>query len=226
MVVNFSNPAAANLFKWDKDYLFKYLTMGREPILKDPKIIAAFRYLDRQNFLPLNLKEKAYQDIDLEIGYGEVVTRPSVLAQIAELLKPKYGGNYLDLGTGTGYFALVLGYIAGEGGKVFSLERIQWLWEIARLSAANYKDIKNIVFLYRDGSDGLIEQAPFDGIHISYALEEVPENLKMQLKKDGARLICPTLSHDIRVIERHGEDEFIEEIIPGFIFREGKKGVA
>ncbi len=216
----------AGIFTWTRDYLFKVLTTGKNPSVSDPKLIAAFRQVDRKDFVPNQYKHRAYEDIDLEIGYGEALTRPTTLAYVAELLKVRPGGKYLDIGTGSGYFAMVMGYTVGPEGKVYTIERIQWLWEMARSASTKYKDIKNVTYLYRDGLTGLPEQAPFNGIHIGFALDEVPDNIKMQLDVNAGRLICPTTSHDIRLVERHGIDEFVEEIIPGFIFQKGKEGTA
>ncbi len=225
-IVDLKSLPGAKLFKWDRNYLFRFLTTGNNPVLTDPKLIAAVRYLDRKDFVPQNFKEKAYEDLDLDIGFNETITRPSVIVKAAELLKPKAGGRYLDIGTGSGYMAMLLGFVAANTGKVFTIERVQWLWEMARSNGSKYLDIKNVTFLYRDGLEGLPAQAPFDGIHIAFAVESIPENLKMQLAQNGARLVCPTVNNDLRVVERNGTTDFTEEIIPGFVFKEGQAGVS
>lgn len=214
----------AGTFQWTHDYLFKYLTGGSRPIITNPNVIAAFRRVDRQDFLPAKLKARAYEDIELDIGYGETLTRPSVLAKMAELMKPVPGGKYLDIGTGTGYLAIILGFIAGEKGKVFTVERLQWLWEQARSNSTRYSNINNVSFLYRDGMKGLQQQAPFDAIQMSFAMDIIPEEIKMQLKGEGGRLVVPSVNSDLRVIERQG-DMFTEEIVPDFLFERGKEGV-
>ena len=213
------------MFQWTREYLFDLLTKGKNPPLYSPAIIAAFQNLDRKDFIPQEYKSKAYEDLDLEIGHGENFTRPTTLAQMAELLKPKTGGTYLDIGTGTGYFAMILGFVAGPSGKVITMERVQWLWELARANSTKYKDVNNISFLYRNGNEGLANQSPYDGIHISFAMPTVSESLKMQLNKDGGILVYPTTDGNINVIERNGDD-YMEEIVPGFVFNEGKEGVA
>jgi protein-L-isoaspartate(D-aspartate) O-methyltransferase len=224
-IIDVGHLVKAGVFQWDRDYLFKYLTTGRDPVLTNSKIITAFRNIDRAEFLPYKLKDQAYQDIDLDIGYGENITRPSIIGEMLELLRPKTGGKYLDIGSGTGYFAMLLGFVVGPQGKVFSLDRIQWLWEQCRQNAAKYKDITNVSFLYRDGMEGLIQQAPFDGIHISFSMPQVSETLKNQLSPDRNILVMPTTNHDIRVLERNGDD-FVEEIVPGYVFKEGRAGVS
>lgn len=217
--------AKTGIFKWTREYLLQVLTEGHNAILQTPQIIAAFSKIDRKNFIPEMLRSRSYEDIDLDIGFGENATRPTVIAHMLEVLKPKLGGTYLDVGTGTGYFALLLGYVVGQTGMVYTLERVQWLWEMARTAASFYPDIKNVKFLYKDGMQGLIEKAPYDGIHVSFTNEEMIQTLKMQLKMDGARLVIPTNNNDLRIIERHGEHEFMEEIVPGFVFKEGSVGI-
>lgn len=213
------------MFQWTKDYLLQVLTQGHNAVAHTPEVRAAFSKIDRKDFVPEMLRNRAYEDVDLDIGFEETLTRPTVIAQMLELLKPKLGGNYLDIGTGTGYFAILLGFIAGDQGMVYSLERVQWLWESARTAASFYPDIKNVKFLYKDGSQGLIDKAPYDGIHVSFTNDEMIQSLKMQLKMDGSRLVVPSSNQDLRVIERHGEQDFIEEIVPGFVFSQGKVGV-
>lgn len=224
-IVDIKTLGSGTAFVWTREYLYNLLTKSKNAPLYSPKIMAAFQYLDRKDFIPEEFKDKAYQDIDLEIGYGENFTRPSTLAQIAELLKPKQGGKYLDIGTGTGFLAMVLGFVSGQTGKIVSIERVQWLWELARKNSTKYRDINNVSFLYRNGLEGLPQQAPYDGIHISFAIDNLPETLKMQLNPNGGILVYPTLENELKVIERMGED-YIEEIVPGFIFKEGKVGVA
>lgn len=221
-----NNLGTGIVFKWTKEYLIKVLTLGKKPIVKDPLIVNALNRIDRRDFLPDTLKPQAYNDTEIEIGYSEVLNKPTVIAQMIALLKPKFGGRYLDIGTGTGYSAMILAFIAGDEGHVYTIERVQWLWEQASIYARKYPDIKNIDFLYRDGIEGLPQKAPFDGIHIAFALQTIPENLKMQLKVNGGRLVCPTTDMNLRVIERTAIDQYVEEIVPGFIFDAGRKGLA
>lgn len=224
-MIDINSLGSGKMFAWSKEYLVKVVSTGVNPIVTDPIIINALLKIDRKDFIPETLQPKSYMDIELDIGYGEKINKPTIIAQMISLLKPRVGGKYLDLGTGAGYVAVVLGFIAGSTGSVFTMERVQWLWEQARSNSAKYPEVRNVNFLYRDGAQGLVSKAPFDGIHVSFAMEAVPEELKRQLKVDGGRLVCPTTDMNLRVIERKGIEEFEEEIIPGFIFDPVKLGV-
>jgi len=215
------------VFKWTKEYLVNILSSGKDPIVSDPLLINAFTQIDRADFVPDLLKDKAYNDLELDIGFSERLSKPTVIAQMIALLKPKLGGKYLDIGSGTGYSAAVIGFVVGENGKVYSLERVQWLWEQARSNIQKYpRLIQNVQYIYKDGLEGLVNQAPFDGIHIAFAIDKVPEALLMQLKMDGGRLVAPTIDRSLRIIQRNGKDEYEEEIIEGFNFDKFKEGLA
>jgi len=217
----------SSVFKWNKEYLVNILSEGKNPILTDPFLINAFTQIDRKDFVPELFKDKAYNDLELEIGFNEKLTRPTVIAQMISLLKPKLGGKYLDIGSGTGYSAAVIGFVAGERGKVYSLERVQWLWEQSRENIQKYpRLVSNIQYIYKDGLDGLVNQAPFDGIHITFAVDKVPDSLLMQLKMDGGRLIMPTSDHLLKIIQRNGTEDYEEETIAGFTFDQFKTGIA
>lgn len=216
----------SGLFKWSKDYLVKVLSEGKNPVVTDPLLINALLRIDRKDFVPAKYAEQAYDDLELELGYNENLNKPTVIAQMLSLLNPQFGGKYMDIGTGTGYSAAIIAFIVGENGHVYTIERVQWLWENARENFKKYPSLKNIDSLYRDGLAGLPNQAPFDGIHIAFALSEVPNALKMQLKTKGGKLVCPFTDNTIRIIERTGIETFEEEIVSGFLFSGYKSGIA
>jgi protein-L-isoaspartate(D-aspartate) O-methyltransferase len=216
-------------FVWTHDYLVKVLTTGTEPTITEPILINAIQTVKRGDFVGIKYKQVAYLDKEVDIGYGEKLTRPSTCAIMLKLLKPRVGGKYLDLGGGTGYFAALLGKAIGNSGQVYSLERVQWLWETCRINMKKYTDIQNIKFLYRNGEDGFPEQAPYDGIHVSYDIssnaQQIEAKLKQQLKLRTGLLVYP-IGHQIKVIQRLDIEEYMEEILPGFIFDEPKDGLA
>lgn len=221
-----NNFGSAQVFSWDKDYFVQLVTSGENPIVSDPTLTTALQKIDRTDFVPPQIKNMAYQDQDLDIGYGEKMARPTFIAQMLSLMQPKHGGSYLDIGTGTGFVAMVLGFVAGAQGRVYTIERVQWFWEQARSNASKYEDINNITFLYRDGMEGLPTKAPYDAIRIGFAVQEDPVAIKKQLKINGGRLVYPTTDYYLKVVTRTSAEEYEEEMIPGFVFDSGKEGVA
>lgn len=222
-----ANIQSGGVFSWSRQYLLQVLTTGKNPIVTNNALMLAFAEIDRADFVPERLKAKAYNDAELEVGFGERLTKPTVIAHMLNVLKPEYGQKMLDIGTCTGYTATLLGLVAGEKGAVYTIERVQWLWEQSRVNHAKYKQkAPNVHFLYRDGLEGLAMQAPFDRIHIAFAVEKVPEVLKKQLKVNNGILVCPTTDYNLRVVERHGIDDYTEEIIPGLVIDHGKGGLA
>jgi protein-L-isoaspartate(D-aspartate) O-methyltransferase len=223
-MLNLDKFGSYNTFSWTHDYLIQVLTTGKNPIVKKQNLITAFRTVKREDFVPESVKPQAYEDKDLNIGYGCVLNKPTVIAEMLSLMEPVWGGNYLDIGTGSGYIAALLGVAAGENGKVSSVERVQFLVDIAKLNIAKYPDIKNVNLYLKDGSLGLRESAPFDGIHTSVAFEKVPDFIANQLKI-GGKLICPTVEDDVRVVERVGENEFKETVVKGYFFTDVQQGI-
>lgn len=227
--MNLSDYGTSKPFVWSHDYLVKLVSTGKSPILEEPLQINAFKSIKRGDFVPNRLGEMAYLDKDIDIGYGEKLTRPAVAAQMLALLRPKVGGKYLDIGSGSGYFAMLLAKSIGNSGEVYGLERIQWLWESSRAAQNRYPEIKNLKFLYRNGSEGLAEKAPYDGIHIGFDVDSAPDDsfihkVREQLKVRHGVLVYPH-GVDIKVVERTGLDDYMEEIVPGFHFQPMKLGL-
>lgn len=213
------------LYNWTRDHLINVLTKGPRKIIRDPSIANAFKTIDRKDFVPDEYKELAYQDKPLPIGYDQTISQPTVVAQMLELLKPQEGKKYLEIGTGSGYVTALLAFLAGENGKVYSIERNQYLAEKARQNLSNYPNlVPRIEILFMDGSKGLAEHAPFNFIHSAAAFEKIPAALKNQLIV-GGKLIAPTKNADIRLIERISPTEFDERTHEGYIFVPIQQGI-
>ncbi len=226
--VNMSNPphissyGSAKPFTWDHHHLVARLGQS---VIYDPLLLNAFRAVDRIHFVPATHKNDAYNDSQIPLGYGEKMSSPTTVAQYLQLLAPKYGGKYLHLGTGSGYLATILSQVAGDTGKVFSMERINWIWRHAREGLQHYPSIAGKTeFLLRDGQFGLEDKAPFDAIIISYALVSPPQHLLRQVKP-GGKLIWPDTDYHLNIIEL-SPSGLLTERIPGFIYEIGKPGTA
>lgn len=180
--------------------------------------------IDRIDFTPTAYYVNAYEDAEIPLGYGETMDKPTVIAQMLQLMNPKTGGRYLDIGTGSGYVAALLGVATGTEGVVYSLERKQFLADIARININKYPFLENINIVFRDGKHGFPEKAPFDGIHVSAAYDTIPQELLLQLKV-GARLVAPTTDRHLHVIERVSEREFRESLSKAFFFDKIQSGI-
>ena len=154
--------------------------------ISDPKVLDAMTAVPRHFFVPENLVPKAYEDHPLPIGEGQTISQPYIVALMTEALNLKGPETVLEIGTGSGYQAAVLSKIAKQ---VYTIEIKQKLYMTAtgRLNRLEFNTIRTI---YGDGYFGLPENAPFDGIMITAAVDHIPPPLLAQLK-DGGRLILP-----------------------------------
>jgi protein-L-isoaspartate(D-aspartate) O-methyltransferase len=150
----------------------------------DEQVLAAMAVVPRELFV--DDRRRAYDDAALPIGEGQTISQPYMVARICEALRLRGGERVLDVGTGSGYQAAVL---AELGAEVDTIERIPQLAEQARerLAAVGYESVRVHV---GDGTLGLPERSPFDGIAVAAAAPGFPETLYEQLKPRG-RLVVP-----------------------------------
>ncbi len=184
--------------------------------LKTPEIVGAFYEIDRADFISEKLKNEAYANMPLPIGYGQTISQPLTVAFMLELLQPAEGDKILDIGSGSGWQSSLLAHIVGEKGKVFAIERISELSELGKNNSEKY-GFKNLEFIVGNGSAGYGKEAPYDKIIVAAAAsEEIPEELKKQLKI-GGRLVIP-VENSIWLVVKKAEDEYEEKEFPGFVF--------
>jgi protein-L-isoaspartate(D-aspartate) O-methyltransferase len=159
--------------------------------VRDPRVLAAMRKVARHRFVPRDQRERAYEDYPLPIGHGQTISQPYIVAFMTEALELKEGCRVLEIGTGSGYQAAVLGAVCKE---VYTIEIVQPLAERAR-AALKELGFKNVNVRHGDGYRGWPDKAPFDGILVTAAPTEVPKPLLEQLKV-GGRLVLPLGSWD------------------------------
>jgi len=156
--------------------------------LTSDSVIDAMRDVPREIFVPESMRKYAYNDTPLEIGYGQTISAPHMVAIMSEALDLKRNSRVLEVGTGTGYHAAVTAKIVRDG-HVYTVERIK---ELAEKAMANFEKlgIKNITVIVGDGSLGLPEHSPFDRIYATCAAPAVPPRLVEQLS-DGGKMLVP-----------------------------------
>lgn len=152
----------------------------------DERILAAMREVPRHLFVPTLVAAKAYGPGALPIGSKQTISQPYIVARMIELLELTGSEKVLEIGTGTGYQAVVLSKLCA---KVFSIERIN---ELALRAAELIRELKiyNVTAKVFDGTYGWSDQAPFDRIIVAAAAPQVPEPLLQQLKRTG-KLVIP-----------------------------------
>lgn len=200
-------------------YLIKELM--EEGILKTPSIIEAFEKVDRKDFVPEELKDRAYLNTPLPIGYGQTISQPLTVAFMLELLQPQVGDKILEVGSGSGWQTALLAHIVSGGnepGKVIAAELIPELMAFGRKNVAKYGFIKKglVEFHSFNATKGMPEQAPFDKIISAASGQDLPMAWKEQLKI-GGRIIAP-IKNAIHLFVKKTETEFEESIYPGFAF--------
>ncbi|MGB2599876.1 MAG: protein-L-isoaspartate(D-aspartate) O-methyltransferase [Candidatus Omnitrophota bacterium] len=152
----------------------------------DRNVIKAMMKVKRHLFVPRNLIDAAYRDTPLPIGHGQTISQPYIVAYMTEAAGLKSTDRVLEIGTGSGYQAAILGEIAKE---VYTIEIVKPLAESAesRLKQLGYDNIK---VKWGDGYEGWPEYAPFDAIVVTAAPPEIPEELVTQLKT-GGKMVVP-----------------------------------
>jgi len=152
-------------------------------------VLEAMSRVPREQFVPSQLRDRAYEDLPLPIGLGQTISAPHMVAIMCDLLDVSPGMKILEVGGGSGYHAAVLAVLVGPEGQVYSVERMPDLAAAARrnLQAAG---IDNVTVVEGDGSLGLPEHAPYDRISVAAAAPRIPEPLKEQLRV-GGKLILP-----------------------------------
>ena len=162
--------------------------LKNEGYIRTPEVEKAFLEIPRENFVPYHLKKSAYLDTPLEIGFGQTISAPHMVAIMCEALVLKKGQKVLEIGSGSGYHAAIVSKIIGDKGKVYSVERIKELADMARENIRK-TGIKNVEVFVGDGSLGFKRFAPYDRIYVTCAAPDIPEPLIDQLKDPGLLLI-------------------------------------
>ena len=171
--------------------------------VRNLEILRVMRATPRHLFVPMDVRSMAYEDHPIPIGYGATISQPYVVALMTELLAPAKTHRVLEIGTGSGYQAAILGQLAA---KVYTVEIVP---ELARSAAKTLRELgyTNITVRQGDGYQGWPDRAPFDGIMLTAAPPALPEALIGQLAKRG-RMVAPVGSiweQELIVVEKNAD---------------------
>lgn len=154
--------------------------------ITDPRVLEAMAEVPRHEFVPLRMRPFAYADGPLPIGHGQTISQPFIVAYMTQLLELTKDDTVLEVGTGSGYQAAILGKMAKE---VYTIEIVPPLAQSAK-ELLERLGFQNVHVREGDGYLGWPEKAPFDAIIVTCAPNHVPEPLVNQLR-EGGRLIIP-----------------------------------
>lgn len=195
----------------------------RQRGIGDETVLAAMQTVPRHFFFDKSFEEHAYEDRAFAIGFEQTISQPYIVAYQTLLLRVQKGHRILEIGTGSGYQAAIL---AALGAEVYTLERQEGLYVRTKALLARL-GISTIHCYLRDGTVGLPEKAPFDGIIVTAATAEVPDALRRQLAV-GGRLIVPVGKEEqfMQSIQRTSHDTWRTDILEGCRFVPFLQGIA
>ena len=164
----------------------------------DNNVLKALETVNREQFLKGLFAQRAYEDTPLPIECGQTISQPSIVGLMTQALRITNRDKILEIGTGSGYQTAILSKLAR---RIYSVERFKPLYEEAR---AIFKKLQlnNITSLWGDGSQGVVEQQPFDRIIVTAAAEDPPPTLLNQLKIGGIMVIPVGQSDEIQKLIR------------------------
>lgn len=171
--------------------------------IRDPRVLQAMREIPREEFVPAEFRILTYRDEPIPIGFGQTISQPYMTALMAQELELGMHETVLEVGSGSGYAAAVLGALAA---RVVSVEIVPGLVEGARANLRRTLRDRNVVVLQGDGSMGYPDAAPYDAISVAAGAPDVPASLLEQLEDPG-RLAIPVgdrENQELRIVWKRG----------------------
>ena len=170
----------------------------RESGINDPKVLSAIEKIPREDFIPENFRNQAYENIALPIGDNQTISQPFVVAKMTQILNVNNTHKILEVGTGSGYQCAVLALLSR---RVYTIERIKNLKLNAEKIFSKLK-ITNIVTKYADGNLGWKEQIPFDRIIITAATSHISQEITSQIDEGGI-IVSPINTKNKQIIVKY-----------------------
>jgi len=172
--------------------------------ISDERVLTAVAEVPRDEFVPDELRDHAYDNVALPIGQEQTISQPTVVAHMCQAVHPGRRERVLEIGTGSGYGAAVLSRLAHD------VVTVEIRSSLAKIASRRLHELgcDNVRVLVGDGSLGWAELAPYDAIVVTAASPKVPRELLRQLSEDGGRLVAPVGSlkeQQLVLTERHGD---------------------
>ena len=174
------------MFEQERERLVGHLCT--EGYIKTESVKQAFLTVPREEFIPDFLRNYSYVDTPLDIGNGQTISAPHMVAIMCEALDIKKGQKILEIGTGSGYHAAIVAQLASETGWVYTIERFESLAKKAKQNLQNV-NCSNVIVEIGDGSCGLPLYQPYDRIYVTCAAPSIPQPLIDQLCDPGKLLV-------------------------------------
>ena len=183
----------------------------------DEHVMQAMQDVDRGDFVPSIYKSQAYDNGPLPIGNGQTISQPYIVALMTDLLDVTADSIVLEVGTGSGYQAAILGKLVKQ---VYSVERIN---ELAASSEKRLKQMgyDNIQIRCVNGYRGWQEKAPFDAIIVTAAATRIPQDLIDQLKPGGRMVIpvgLPYTNQELMLVTKNEQGDTNQKSVLGVVF--------
>lgn len=171
-------------FEKAREEMIRYQIKGRG--IKDKRVLWVMSMVPREKFVLKENEKEAYLDCPLPIGMGQTISQPYMVALMTQCLSLEGSECILEVGTGSGYQAAILSKLAK---MVYTVERLKNLADRAE-KIFKELEIKNVKVVGGDGTNGLKEYSPYDGIIVTAGAPEIPQSLINQLKERG-RIVIP-----------------------------------
>lgn len=219
--------ATTNGISKDDEYASERRTMVREQLerrsITDSRVLKAMSVVPRHLFVAPEWRDQAYSDRPLPIGEGQTISQPYMVALMLQCLRLHPEARVMEVGTGSGYQAAVLSRLVAD---VYTIEYFQPLADRARQLLVDL-GYDNVEVITGDGSEGIPQYAPYDGIVVAAAAPQLPNTLLEQLA-EGGRLVIPIGNRDeqeLLIMTKHGASCTEERSVPcRFVPLLGKAG--
>lgn len=182
--------------------------LSEEGLITSEKVKRAFLEVDRKDFVPKQMNDYAYLDRPIHIGEGQTISAPHMVAVMTEHLNLERNHKVMEIGTGSGYQAAILSKITYNG-EIHTIEVKKSLFKKLMNQMSSYS---NVVLHRGDGSQGLVEEAPFDRIISTCGVPDIPFPWEKQLKKQGI-ILAPVGSKFHQRLKKYEKrkDSLLEE---------------